>query len=322
MSEETELVPVEDNRLKELVTQSELDSTKAAVLLENFQDYFTVASEWGIRAKAIVVTDISQKDDMQMARTGRLLLREKRIKIEKTRKELKEQSLREGKAIDGIANVLKALIVPIEEYLGEQEKFAENLATAEAARVLAELEAKAEADRLAKEEAERVEQERIRVENARLKVEAEKAEAERIAREQALEAERAKVATEKAKAEKEAEDKRLAREAEIEAERAKVATEKAKAEKEAEDKRLAREAEIEAERAKVVAKREAEKAQAAREVRLAQQKAADKIAEAKLEVERANAKATKAKAKRKAEDEARKAAEIECPFCHKTFIPE
>ena len=293
MSEETELVPVEDNRLKELVTQSELDSTKAAVLLENFQDYFTVASEWGIRAKAIVVTDISQKDDMQMARTGRLLLREKRIKIEKTRKELKEQSLREGKAIDGIANVLKALIVPIEEYLGEQEKFAENLATAEAARVLAELEAKAEADRLAKEEAERVEQERIRVENARLKVEAEKAEAERIAREQALEAERAK-----------------------------VATEKAKAEKEAEDKRLAREAEIEAERAKVVAKREAEKAQAAREVRLAQQKAADKIAEAKLEVERANAKATKAKAKRKAEDEARKAAEIECPFCHKTFVPE
>jgi hypothetical protein len=38
---------------------------------------------------------------------------------------LKEQALREGKAVDGIANVLKALIVPLEEHLDKQERFVE-----------------------------------------------------------------------------------------------------------------------------------------------------------------------------------------------------
>lgn len=103
------------------------------------------------KAKILIVTNETQKTEMEMARTGRLFLREKRIAIEKTRKELKEQALREGKAIDGIANVLKALIVPIEEYLGKQEKFAEIQA-----------EKKREAERIAAEK--RIEEERIKQE--------------------------------------------------------------------------------------------------------------------------------------------------------------
>ena len=83
-------------------------------MLDNFSDYFKIAAEWEQKAKTIKVVDETQKADMEMARVGRLFLREKRIAIEKKRKELKEQSLREGKAIDGIANVLKAVIVPIE----------------------------------------------------------------------------------------------------------------------------------------------------------------------------------------------------------------
>ena len=42
---QTELIPVEDDKLKELVLASDLDSTKAAVLLERFQDYFKIAAE-------------------------------------------------------------------------------------------------------------------------------------------------------------------------------------------------------------------------------------------------------------------------------------
>ena len=113
------------NELFKIVESSGLEKTKAAFVLEKFQDYFKIADEWEKKAKVLSVTSPQQVAEMKMAREGRLFLRAKRIDIEKARKELKEQSLREGKAIDGIANVLKALIEPIEEYLDRQERFVE-----------------------------------------------------------------------------------------------------------------------------------------------------------------------------------------------------
>ena len=112
-----------ENQLQVIVKESGLEQSKAKYILDNFQNYFEVADEKAKKAKTLVVTNETQKAEMQMARTGRLFLREKRIAIEKARKGLKEQALREGKAIDG--NVLKALIIPIEEYLERQEKFVE-----------------------------------------------------------------------------------------------------------------------------------------------------------------------------------------------------
>ena len=107
--------------LEVIVKESGLNVTKAQVILDKFKDYFEIASEWEIKAKAIVVTNESQTAEMEMAKVGRKFLAKKRIDVEKTRKELKEQSLREGKAIDGISNILKALIVPIEEHLKKQD---------------------------------------------------------------------------------------------------------------------------------------------------------------------------------------------------------
>ena len=133
-----------ENQLSIIVKESGLEKTKAQVLLDNFSAYFQIAADWEKKAKAIVVSDETQTADMKMARVGRLFLREKRIAIEHTRKELKEQSLREGKAIDGIANVLKALIVPIEEYLDKQERYVEIKAYEEAERKRIEEEKKAE----------------------------------------------------------------------------------------------------------------------------------------------------------------------------------
>ena len=290
----TDLVPVEDGRLEKLVSESDLDSTKAAVLLENFRDYFQIASEWEVKARAIVVTDAGQKAEMDMARVGRLFLREKRLAVEKTRKSLKEQALREGKAIDGIANVLKAVIVPIEQYLGEQENFVKIQAAAEVERVAAEMVAKAEADRLAAEEAERVEQERVRLEHIRLKEEAEKTEVEWEKSERVRRA-----------LEKEVEDKRLAVQREIEVAREKVEAARAVEAKAVEDKRLAREREIEAERVKIQKARDAERVEAAKLV----QECVDRAT--------ATVKAAQAKVieiQRKADE--KRAAEIECPFCH------
>ncbi len=194
--EKNELVAVD--KLEVLVRDSGLEQTKAQVLLDKFTGYFQIASDWEKKAKAITVTDAGQKAEMQMARTGRLFLREKRIQIERTRKELKEQSLREGKAIDGIANVLKAVIVPIEEYLGNQEKFVAIKAAEIAEQARIDMEEKAEEDRLAKEKADRKEQERIREENEKLKKEA-------IAKDWKRQIERKKAETKQKELEKKAE---------------------------------------------------------------------------------------------------------------------
>ena len=147
MDNEVKTEATEQNQLQVIVHESALPKTKADYILEQFQDYFKIASEWEVKAKGIVVTDASQTTDMEMARVGRLFLREKRIAIEKARKSMKEDVLREGKAIDGIANVLKALIVPIEEYLDKQEHFVEIKAKEEAERLRIEEEKKAEEER-------------------------------------------------------------------------------------------------------------------------------------------------------------------------------
>jgi hypothetical protein len=117
------------DRLNLAVTGLEPDA--ATTLRGAFESMFDQADKWAAQARLIQVTSVEQKREMKLARESRLALREIRCNAESTRKRLKEDSLRRGKAIDGIANVLKALIEPIEEHLQEQETFAER---AEAAR--------------------------------------------------------------------------------------------------------------------------------------------------------------------------------------------
>jgi len=71
---------MKENPLQIIVKESGLESTKAKYILEQFQDYFQLASEWEVKAKSIVVTKETQTAEMDMARTGRLFLREKRIR--------------------------------------------------------------------------------------------------------------------------------------------------------------------------------------------------------------------------------------------------
>jgi hypothetical protein len=90
-----------------------------------FKEYEDIANEWNEKAYQIVVTDESQVDLMQKAKEGRILLRDKRKEIEKTRVRLKEQSLLEGRFIDSLAKRLKQIIEPAEKHLELQEKYAE-----------------------------------------------------------------------------------------------------------------------------------------------------------------------------------------------------
>lgn len=106
---------------------SDLDTSSAEILRSAFNALFDQAEEWIRRAKEIEVTSVEQKREMKLARESRLALKELRVKAEHTRKRLKEESVRYGRAIDGMANVLKALVEPIESYLLEQETFAVRL---------------------------------------------------------------------------------------------------------------------------------------------------------------------------------------------------
>lgn len=113
------------NELVVLVDNSELQTSTRELLLTAFQPFLEQAKEWRAKAEALVVTDATQLTEMKQAREGRLALRLIRTQADKKRKELKEDSNRYNKAVQGIYNAIEAVILPIEEHLEKQEKFAE-----------------------------------------------------------------------------------------------------------------------------------------------------------------------------------------------------
>lgn len=236
-------------KLDEGLTPDTAQSLRSA-----FEEYFTAADEWRSKALSIQITRPDQFREMKLARETRLALREIRINAEKTRKALKEDSLKKGKAIDGIYNMLAYAVEPLEKHLLEQEQFIQRIEEERKARLKAEREdalrpftdvtlyqlgemdeatfanlletnqlafaARQEAAR--KAESERIERERIEAEE-RAKRDAEAAaERERIrAENERLRAER-EAAEIAAKAEREAaqaEARRIAEEAQAEARR-------------------------------------------------------------------------------------------------------
>lgn len=116
---------IESKELQLVVEGAGLETSQVENLMKSYAGSFQEAKKVVNEFKAIVVTSVDQTDLMKKAKDGRKQLKEIRVGVEKTRISLKEQSLREGKAIDGMANIIKALIAPVEEHLEKQEKFAE-----------------------------------------------------------------------------------------------------------------------------------------------------------------------------------------------------
>lgn len=258
----------------EAVKREGVEESLALVIKSEFSGFFDAAKAMEARAKSLVITSLDQKDEMKQARKMRLELKNIRCAVEKKRKELKEDSVRRGKAIDGMSNVIKALVEPLELHLEAQEKFAKNLEAEKKARIKAEREAElsalgfdftgipladiapepyasmlsvAKAGKAAKDKAEAEEKARI---EAQAKAEAEERERQRLenirlkaeaeAREKAIAEERAKVEAERKEAEAKAKKERDALQAQLKAEaeaREKIEMEiKAKAEAEAKAK--------------------------------------------------------------------------------------
>lgn len=107
------------------IVAEKLDAPVQKTLLESYQEAYDLANTIVAEYKGIAVTDVTQTSEMARAREGRLKLRQLGADVEKRRKALKERSLREGQAIDGMANVIKNVIEPVKEYLELQEKFAD-----------------------------------------------------------------------------------------------------------------------------------------------------------------------------------------------------
>lgn len=279
------------------ITEPNLPPSILSSLEQGFKASFEQAEKWRIQALAIKVTSLDQKAEMKLARTIRLELKNIRVAAEKTRKNLKEDSLRMGKAIDGVNNLLLAAIVPLERHLEEQEQYGERLAEAERQRIKAEREsaispfieagqAIPQLDIMSEDQWTAFLADAKLLHEAKLET-ARKAEVERIAREQAEAAERERLRIEnerlrqeaaereaKAKTEREAAE-RAQREAAEKARKEREAIEaKAKAEREAAERELAR---IKAEADKVAAAERTARAQA--EAELAAKKAAEEAAE-------------------------------------------
>ena len=269
----------EKRDLAVLANEYGLSTTKARLLVDNFADVFKLADEWERKARDIAVKDEGDTHMMAAARELRLEIKNRRVEVEKKRKELKEDALREGKAIDGIANVIKGVIVPIEKYLDEQEHYVDIKRQAE------EEERRRKAEELLRQqEAEEAERQRIAAEEQRKENERLKAEAE--------------------ERERKAAEERAAHEA---------AMEKERQEREAERVAAAAEAEAKAKAAAAKARREAEcKAEAERKER------ENQIAKERAEAE-AKAKAEREEAGRLHQEELRKAAMVTCPKCGETF---
>lgn len=303
-----------ENGLVKLVNESGLDKTKSQVLLENFSNYFEIASDWEKKANMLVITSVEQKAEMKMASEGRKFLKDKRVAVEHTRKALKENSLREGQTIDAIAKVLTNLIIPIEKDLEEKEKFAErqeakriealnDVRTREIEPYLEYVPYGIELGKMTDDDYKKV------LSGAKLQKEAadeaeRKAEQEHIAKEKAEAEEREKIRKENERLKKEAEEK----EKQLAQERAKVEAEKKAAEEKVRKEREAQEKILEEERAKAAAQRKAieEKARLEREESERLLKI-ERDKQAKIEAERI-AEANRIAAERKAKDDAEKKA--------------
>lgn len=315
-----EIMPDQQKELLAVVQQNAIPQEQALSLQTSFAPLFKEAGTLIAQSRSIVVSDASQVAQIKLSREYRLLIRQVRIKGEKTRKELKEASLRTGKAIDAFNTILIHALGDEETRLEEQEKIVERAEQARKDALKASREAalkpySTDTAFLALGEMPDATFAQL-LENARAGHEAKlaaarKAEEDKIAAENARLKEAARIREENERLKREADE----RDAAAKIERERIAKEKAEAddalriEREASAKKQreadALAAKIKAEADAALAKQKAE-ADAAAKLAADKAKAEREAAEANAAAERA--KAAKLEAEAKARDDAAKAA--------------
>ncbi len=160
---------MKNDQLMKVATDVGLPHQKALLLLDEFKRFFEEIGAWEVEAFRIVVTNDTQTAIMKKAGDGRKKVQRIRKDLEDSRVLQKRNALMEGKAIDGMANIIKAIIKPIEEHLYAQEHFVkirdaaiEKERREKADRLLEEKERKAQLRQERKIEKDRLENIRLR----------------------------------------------------------------------------------------------------------------------------------------------------------------
>lgn len=126
------------NPIASILSANSIPETKGVLLIETFAPFFESARELAAEAQGIKVTSADQEDEIAKARALRLRVKKLRTTAEAARKRLKEEALREGKAIDGANGLLLEKIIPVEASLTEMEQIAERLEQERRAKLTAE----------------------------------------------------------------------------------------------------------------------------------------------------------------------------------------
>lgn len=127
-----------NNQLQVILDEQNIAQENAKQLIVAFGVPFEEAGTILASYDKIVVKDEEDFATMAEAREKRLALKNVRTSVERKRKELKEDIVRSGRAIDSVARFVKETIQPAEDYLETQEKFAELRAAERAATKKAE----------------------------------------------------------------------------------------------------------------------------------------------------------------------------------------
>ena len=114
---------IQKKELLKVVESNGLEKATGGAIINGFLPFLENVAEWEKKAKALIVKSVDEKDLMTQAREGRLALKKIRTTANNKRKELKEDSVRYGKAVQGIYNIIDFKIRPLEEHLEKQEKF-------------------------------------------------------------------------------------------------------------------------------------------------------------------------------------------------------
>lgn len=236
-----------------LVAQSGVEAETAVRLQDRFKPFVDQINEWCDKAMALVVTDETQLDKIKEAIVASKALSSVLGDVEKTRKKLKENSLREGQAIDKIARTIRELVEPIKAHIDQQKDFIklQDLKRREERKKVREqrlIEYVSDTSfydllNMPDEDFDRLFDGIKAAHEARIESE-KKEEQDRVAREkaEAQERERVRIENERLKAEAQEKEKQLAQE------RAKVEAERKAVEEKAQKERAAAEARLKAER--------------------------------------------------------------------------
>ncbi len=125
------------NELAVILDEQGVSPESQKTLVEAFGGPFNEVGDILAKYQEIVITDDSTAEEVLHAREQRLALKNARTTVERKRKELKEDSLKTGRAIDAVARFVKETIEPAEKYLETQEKYKELKAAAQKAERLA-----------------------------------------------------------------------------------------------------------------------------------------------------------------------------------------